>query len=185
MLVLTLLHYISLAEAQASQPHVTSVLCKLTFSQESRCRVTSNRWDFVWEIKYWGLRTLNIIILTYFLWNKWRRLTFDVFLSFLAWIHRFSRFFFYCYCLTPLTLFIILHKLVALHQLRTVSLGRLWLKDLFGLVNQRFILVCSFLPRSQLGGFSDTYQNITHTEFTFIFPRSANRNTATLLELVS
>ena len=27
---------------------------------------TSNRWDFVWEIKYWALRTLNIIILTYF-----------------------------------------------------------------------------------------------------------------------
>ena len=29
------------------------------FSQESRYRVTSNRWDFVWEIKYWGLRTLK------------------------------------------------------------------------------------------------------------------------------
>ena len=51
---------------QASQSHVSSVLCKLTFSQESRCRVTSNRWDFVWEIEYWGLRTVNIIILTYF-----------------------------------------------------------------------------------------------------------------------
>ena len=32
---------------------------------ESRCRVTGDRWDFVWEIKYWGLRTLNII--TYYL----------------------------------------------------------------------------------------------------------------------
>ena len=41
---------------QVSQGHVTSVLCKLTFSQESRCGVTSNRWDFVWETKYWGLR---------------------------------------------------------------------------------------------------------------------------------
>ena len=51
---------------QAFQSHVSSVLCKLTFSQESRCRVTSNRWDFVWEIEYWGLRTVNIIILTYF-----------------------------------------------------------------------------------------------------------------------
>ena len=28
---------------QASQVHVMSVLCKLTFSQESRCRVKSNR----------------------------------------------------------------------------------------------------------------------------------------------
>ena len=40
---------------QASQAHVTSVLCKLTFAQESRCRVTSNRWFLVREIKYWGL----------------------------------------------------------------------------------------------------------------------------------
>ena len=47
---------------QVSQAHVMSVLCKLTFSQESQCRITSNRW----EIKYWGLRTLNTIILTYF-----------------------------------------------------------------------------------------------------------------------
>ena len=47
---------------QASQADVTGVLCKLTFSRESRCRVTSNRWDFVWEMKYWGPRTPNIII---------------------------------------------------------------------------------------------------------------------------
>ena len=47
---------------QVSQAHVMCVLCKLTFSQESQCRITSNRW----EIKYWGLRTLNTIILTYF-----------------------------------------------------------------------------------------------------------------------
>ena len=60
-----LLSYCSLI-SRASQAHGTSVLCKLTFSQESRCRVTSNRWDFVLEIKYWGLRTLNIIIFTYF-----------------------------------------------------------------------------------------------------------------------
>ena len=31
------------AFSQAFQAHVTSVLCKFTFSQESRCRVTSNR----------------------------------------------------------------------------------------------------------------------------------------------
>ena len=30
-------------QSKASQGHVKSVLCKLTFSQESRCRVTSNR----------------------------------------------------------------------------------------------------------------------------------------------
>ena len=56
--------------AQASQAHVTSVWCKFTISQESRCCITSNRWDFVWEIKYWGLRMLNIIISTFFLYNK-------------------------------------------------------------------------------------------------------------------
>ena len=28
---------------------ITSVLCKFTFSKESLCRVTSNRWDFVWD----------------------------------------------------------------------------------------------------------------------------------------
>ena len=35
---------------------------QIIFSQESQCRITSNRW----EIKYWGMRTLNTIILTYF-----------------------------------------------------------------------------------------------------------------------
>ena len=39
--------------------HVTSVM--YIFSREIRCRVTNDRWDFVWEIKYWGLRTLKII----------------------------------------------------------------------------------------------------------------------------
>ena len=34
---------------------------KLSHKRVSRCRVTSNRWDFVWGIKYWDLRTLNII----------------------------------------------------------------------------------------------------------------------------
>ena len=37
------------AFSPAFQAHVTSVLCKSTFSQESRCRVTSNRRDFVWD----------------------------------------------------------------------------------------------------------------------------------------
>ena len=50
-------------------PKLTLRVCYInfiTFSQESRCRVTSDRWDVVWEIKYWGLRTLNIIIFTFF-----------------------------------------------------------------------------------------------------------------------
>ena len=38
------------------------------FSHESRCRITSDRWDIVWEIKYWGLRTLNIILFQLFIW---------------------------------------------------------------------------------------------------------------------
>ena len=37
----------------------------LTFFQESRCRVLSDRWDFVWEIKYWGLRRPNISVFTF------------------------------------------------------------------------------------------------------------------------
>ena len=77
--------------AQASKAHVTSVLHKFTISQEIRCCVTSNHWDFVWEIKYWGLQMLNIIIIfTFFLQNKKGRLTFDVFLCFLVWIHQFN-----------------------------------------------------------------------------------------------
>ena len=51
---------------QASQGHVTSVDCKCTLSQESRCRITGDRWDVVWEIKHWGLQTFNIIILYLF-----------------------------------------------------------------------------------------------------------------------
>ena len=34
----------------------------LPLTRASRCRLTSDRWDVVWEIKYWGLRTINIII---------------------------------------------------------------------------------------------------------------------------
>ena len=31
-------------------------------TRASRYRITSDHWDVVWEIKYWGLRTINIII---------------------------------------------------------------------------------------------------------------------------
>ena len=34
----------------------------LPLTRVSRYRITSDRWDVVWEIKYWGLRTINIII---------------------------------------------------------------------------------------------------------------------------
>ena len=72
---------------------------------------TSNRWDFVWEIKYWGLRTLNIIILSYFS-IKWIKETFlwcvPVFYGVNSSMYSF--FFFGCYCLTPVTLFIIRSK---------------------------------------------------------------------------
>ena len=67
---------------------------------------TSNRWDFVWEIKYWGLRTLNIIILTYFS-IKWIKETYlwcvPVFYGVNSSMYSF-------YCLTPVTLFIIRSK---------------------------------------------------------------------------
>ena len=91
--------------SQVYQAHVTSLLCKWTFSQESRFCVTNNRWDFEWEIQYWDLRTLNIIILTY-LSIKQIKDTFDIFLCFLVWNQRFRRFF-GCYCLIHVTLFII------------------------------------------------------------------------------
>ena len=62
---------------------------------------TSNRWDFVWEIKYWGLRTLNIIILTYFS-IKWIKETYlwcgPVFVGVNSTIYSG---FFSCYCLNP------------------------------------------------------------------------------------
>ena len=44
------------AVLQAFQAQVTSVECKFTFSQDSRCGVTGNRWDVVGEIKYWCLK---------------------------------------------------------------------------------------------------------------------------------
>ena len=64
--------------SQVYQAHVTSFLRKLTFSQESQFCVTNNRWDFEWEIQYWDLWTLNIIILTYFS-IKQIKDTFDMF----------------------------------------------------------------------------------------------------------
>ena len=50
------------AVLQAFQAQVTSVECKFTFSQESRCGVTGNRWVVVREIKYWGLRMLPFFL---------------------------------------------------------------------------------------------------------------------------
>ena len=47
----------------STQAHVTSVLCKLS---HKRAGVTSDRWDLVWKIKYWGLRTLHIILFSPF-----------------------------------------------------------------------------------------------------------------------
>ena len=35
---------------------------RLPLKRASRYRFTSDRWDVVWEIKYWGLRTTNIVI---------------------------------------------------------------------------------------------------------------------------
>ena len=35
---------------------------RLPLTRASRYRITSDRWDVVWEIKYWGLQTINIII---------------------------------------------------------------------------------------------------------------------------
>ena len=84
---------------QVSQAHVTSVECKCTLSQESQCRFTGDRWDVVWEIKHWGLQTLNIIIL-YLLFYKINKGDLPLmYSSFLVRIHRFSRFF-CCYCVT-------------------------------------------------------------------------------------
>ena len=44
--------------------HRRSKLKLLGWTRSSRYRVTSDRWVFVWEMKYWGLRTINIVILS-------------------------------------------------------------------------------------------------------------------------
>ena len=43
--------------------HRFNKLKLLGWTRSSRYRVTSDRWEFVWEMKYWGLRTINIVIL--------------------------------------------------------------------------------------------------------------------------
>ena len=94
--------------SQVYQAHVTSLLCKLTFSQESRFCITNNRWDFEWEIQYWDLRTLNIIILTYFSIKQIKDTWYiPVFFGLKSAI---SSFFFGCSCLPHVTLFIIRSK---------------------------------------------------------------------------
>ena len=70
----------------------------LTFLQESRCRVLSDRWDFVWEIKYWGLRRPNIIVFTFCYKIKKGDLSLMSSCVILVWIHRFSRFFWLFLC---------------------------------------------------------------------------------------
>ena len=70
----------------------------LTFLQESRCRVLSDRWDFVWEIKYWGLRRPNIIVFTFCYKINKGDLSLMSSCVILVWIHRFSRFFWLFLC---------------------------------------------------------------------------------------
>ena len=52
----------TLSACDHRRPNLTLRVCS---SQESRCRVTNDRWDFVWEIKYWGLQTLNVTFFFY------------------------------------------------------------------------------------------------------------------------
>ena len=103
-----------LLPSQVSQAHVTSVLCKLTFSQESWCRATSNRWDFVWEIKYWGLRMLNrIIFLTLIFFYTKNLGDLPLLYSCNFWCEFIELVgFFGCYCLTPVTLFMIIRSIM-------------------------------------------------------------------------
>ena len=71
----------------------------LTFLQEIRCRVLSDRWDFVWEIKYWGLRRPNIIVFTFcYKINKGDLTLMSSCVFFLVWIQRSSRFFWLFLC---------------------------------------------------------------------------------------
>ena len=85
---------------------VTSVLCKLTFSKRVGCRVTSNRWDFVWEIKYILSSANAKYRYSYLFFCKTNKG--DLLLMY-SCIHRFSPFF-GCYCLTSVTFFIRFHK---------------------------------------------------------------------------
>ena len=65
--LLSSIHWNGYTTGVPTQAHVTNMLCKLPFSQESWCRVTSNSEHCMSnKILRSRLRTLNIIIFTFF-----------------------------------------------------------------------------------------------------------------------
>ena len=89
--------WLSSMKPQASQAHVTSMLCKLTFSKGSRCRVTSNRWD---------LRSANAKYhYSYLFFYKMYKGDLPLMYSCVFWCEIIDLVvFFGCCCLTPVTL---------------------------------------------------------------------------------
>ena len=87
--------------AQVSKAHVTNVVYKFTFSQESLCRVTGNRWDWM-RNKILRSANAKYHYCYLFFYKIKKKETYLLMYScvFLIWIHRFSRIF-NCYCLTP------------------------------------------------------------------------------------
>ena len=89
--------------AQVSQAHVTIVLCKLTFSQESRCYITSNLLRVCMRNKI--LRSANAKYYSYLFFYEINKEDFPLMhcCEFIDLVG-----FFGCYCLPPVPLFIIL-----------------------------------------------------------------------------
>ena len=100
--------YASYVWPQASQAHVMSMECKLTLLY---FLARGDRWDVVWEIRYWGLRTLNIIIFYLFFYKIYKG-DFPLIYSciFLCEFIDLVGFFFCCYFVTLVTPFIIRSK---------------------------------------------------------------------------
>ena len=97
-----------LFQPQAPQAHSTRLLCKRTVESVSRYKRPG--WDFVREIKCWGLRTLNIIILTYFFYKINKR-DIPLVYSYGFWCEFVDLVgFFGCYYSTPVTFFITAKK---------------------------------------------------------------------------
>ena len=63
-------------------------------SQASRYCVTSNRWDVVWEVEYWVLQTINIVMFCLLINRVSKEDWFPMYFSvFWVWIHWCSRLF--------------------------------------------------------------------------------------------
>ena len=122
-----------------SQAHVTNVLCKLTFPQERRCRVTSNRWDCM---RNKILRSANVkYYYSYLFFCKINKGDLPLMYSCVFWCEFIDLVgFFGSCCLTPVTFFIIRSKGSTEKQpaVRTLSTRRRFATRKLNPSNHRF-----------------------------------------------